>query len=200
MTSLRRSNAERRQSTRAELLRLGIERFPVKGYSRTSADDVVAGSGLTKGAFYHYFPDKETFFLEVVRARREDRPEWWAVVRDPALTTLEEAAAAALGRLAATETNTAGIPWLVLVGDFWARARGRAEHQAALAELYAGFLDELCRFLDELRLRGLARVDVDARTLAAEILALGEGYAVHAAVYGADRGGLLDALVRILRP
>jgi len=200
VATVRGSNAARRETTRAELLRLGIARFPLKGYSRTSVEDIVADSGLTKGAFYHYFPDKETFFVEVMRARREDRPEWWAVARDPELATLEAAMVAAIGRLATTETNTAGIPWPVVIGDFWGQVRSREDHAAALGSLYDGFLDELSHLVEELRTRGLARIDLDSRSLAAQLLAVGEGYAVHAAVYGADRAGLLDAAVRILRP
>lgn len=146
----------------------------------------------------HYFPDKETFFVEVLRARREDRPEWWTVVRDPAMTTLEAVAVVALARLA--ESDSRGIPWLVIVGDFWERVRGRAEHEAALVRLHAGFLDEIVHFIEELRARGFARTDLDARALSAELLAIGEGYSVHAAVYGIDPRGLADAIVRVLRP
>lgn len=134
----------------------------------------------------------------MLRARREDRPEWWTVVRDPAATTLEASVAAALARLA--ESDSRGIPWLVIVGDFWERVRGREEHEAALVRLHAGFLDELVRFIEELRARGFARTDLDARALGAELLAIGEGYSVHVAVYGIDPRGLVDAIIRVLRP
>ncbi|GMA89491.1 hypothetical protein [Homoserinibacter gongjuensis] len=34
----------RREATRRELLRLGVERFPIKGYAATTVEDIVRDS------------------------------------------------------------------------------------------------------------------------------------------------------------
>ncbi len=40
-----------------------MEVFAAKGYHGAIVDDIVAASGTSKGAFYHYFPSKQAIFL-----------------------------------------------------------------------------------------------------------------------------------------
>lgn len=44
---------------RAELLDLAMALFLERGYEKVSLNDVIAASGFSKGAFYHYFSSKE---------------------------------------------------------------------------------------------------------------------------------------------
>ncbi|MUM16483.1 TetR/AcrR family transcriptional regulator [Mycobacterium sp. CBMA271] len=44
---------------RIELLDLAMALFLERGYERVSLNDLIATSGMSKGAFYHYFPSKE---------------------------------------------------------------------------------------------------------------------------------------------
>jgi AcrR family transcriptional regulator len=40
--------------------------FAAKGYHGAVVDDIVAASGTSKGAFYHYFPSKQGIFLTLM--------------------------------------------------------------------------------------------------------------------------------------
>lgn len=60
-----RSQQERSESTRAALVRAGRELFTVRGYADTSTPDIAARAGVTRGALYHQFTDKEALFLAV---------------------------------------------------------------------------------------------------------------------------------------
>lgn len=40
--------------------------FAAKGYHGAIVDDIVAASGTSKGAFYHYFPSKQGIFLTLM--------------------------------------------------------------------------------------------------------------------------------------
>src|SRR5438132_14015373 len=46
--------------------------FARTGYAGTSLNDVIAATGLTKGAFYFHFPSKEALALEVFRSKQEE--------------------------------------------------------------------------------------------------------------------------------
>lgn len=64
----RRSNQNRRQETRRALIKAARALFLEKGYAATGTPEVVARAGLTRGALYHHFKDKQALFLAVVEA------------------------------------------------------------------------------------------------------------------------------------
>lgn len=51
--------------TKAALVTAARELFGTNGYARTSMDEIVAAAGVTKGAVYHHFSDKEGLFQAV---------------------------------------------------------------------------------------------------------------------------------------
>lgn len=53
-------------ATRDRLLAASMEVFAAKGYHGAIVDDIVAASGTSKGAFYHYFPSKQAIFLALM--------------------------------------------------------------------------------------------------------------------------------------
>src|SRR5689334_10278576 len=53
---------------RAELLDCAQGLFLTRGYERTTINDVISATGLSKGAFYHHYRSKEDL-LEAIAAR-----------------------------------------------------------------------------------------------------------------------------------
>lgn len=189
----------RREATRSELLRLGVERFPVKGYAATTVEDIVRDSGLTRGAFYFHFAGKEDFFLAVLQHRRHARDEWWTVADDPAHATLEDVVAAAIGVLAMRADGGTAL-WLALIVEFVQSLRGTPEYATQLAALYPAWLAELRSFVESLDARGLVRLDLSHDELAGLMFAHVEGIELHHRLYGAARVGVVDSLCRLLAP
>jgi AcrR family transcriptional regulator len=58
------------EATRAHLLRTAARIFADRGYTATTQNDLIAASGLTKGAFYFYFPSKADLALAVLREQK----------------------------------------------------------------------------------------------------------------------------------
>jgi AcrR family transcriptional regulator len=58
--------AKQAEATRAKLRRRARRLFATKGYANASTEDLVRTTGLTKGALYHHFGDKEGLFRAVV--------------------------------------------------------------------------------------------------------------------------------------
>jgi len=55
------------KETRDYILRKSFELFIQKSYKEVTMKEIVDRTGLSKGAFYHYFPSKENVFEEVVK-------------------------------------------------------------------------------------------------------------------------------------
>lgn len=55
-----------RETIKRELIEKGSGLFGTYGYRRTSVEDVARKVGISKGAFYTFFPTKEDLFLEIL--------------------------------------------------------------------------------------------------------------------------------------
>ena len=62
----RRSNTERARATRKALIEAARRLFVEKSYADTATPDIVTAAGVTRGALYHHFADKQALFRAVV--------------------------------------------------------------------------------------------------------------------------------------
>lgn len=176
--------ARRSAETRAALIRLGLERFPIRGYDATSIDDIVRGSGISRPTWYLHFGDKAEFFMAVLVARGAPRGAWWEMARDPSLGSLAETLARVRAGLAAADPLF--VEWNLLRMEFLRAERGNPEVAPAFAALHDGYLDELEHFFEVLRERGFMPPGGDTRQMAAALLAIVGGLRTNAWLYGAD--------------
>jgi AcrR family transcriptional regulator len=69
--AMRRTQKERSDVMRKALMRAARELFVTHGFASTGTPEIVAAAGVTRGALYHHFADKEALFEAVVRAEAE---------------------------------------------------------------------------------------------------------------------------------
>ncbi|PRH84470.1 TetR family transcriptional regulator [Labrys okinawensis] len=62
----RRTNPDRTLRTRTALIAAARRLFVAKGYADTGTPELVAEAGVTRGALYHHFADKQALFRAVV--------------------------------------------------------------------------------------------------------------------------------------
>lgn len=64
---------ERRPDDRPnEILDAALQVFAERGYRNTRLEDIGEAAGVTKGAIYHYFANKEELLLRAIEHRREE--------------------------------------------------------------------------------------------------------------------------------
>ncbi|WP_424217663.1 TetR/AcrR family transcriptional regulator (plasmid) [Streptomyces sp. BI20] len=68
----RRTQQERSSATTGQLLGTARKLFAQEGYAGTSLDAVCDAAGLTKGAFYHHFKNKQQLFRAVYEREQQD--------------------------------------------------------------------------------------------------------------------------------
>jgi AcrR family transcriptional regulator len=83
----RRSQAERSAATRGALVRAARELFARDGYAATGREAIVERAGVTRGAMYHHFADKEALFRAVFE---EIEAEVMAKAAEAAMTVSPE--------------------------------------------------------------------------------------------------------------
>ena len=68
----RRTQAERTAATRAQLLRAARKLFADKGFGEVSTQAIVEEAGVTRGALYHQFSDKNELFAALYEQVEEE--------------------------------------------------------------------------------------------------------------------------------
>ncbi|MFI7454841.1 TetR/AcrR family transcriptional regulator [Nonomuraea sp. NPDC049714] len=96
----RRTQAERSDTTTAQLIATAQRLFGADGYAATSIDAVAAAAGVTKGAVYHHFGGKTALFRAAFVREQEEiaatvervafqQSDAWAALRHGCRTFLE---------------------------------------------------------------------------------------------------------------
>jgi AcrR family transcriptional regulator len=67
--------AERSETTRGALLGAARELFTEHGYAGVSTEEIVRRAGVTRGALYHHFRDKQDLFRAVFEAIEQEMAE-----------------------------------------------------------------------------------------------------------------------------
>lgn len=145
----RRTNRDRSETTRAALVAAARRLFVDRGYAETGTPELVSAAGVTRGALYHHFADKQDLFRAVVEAEAEAvaaEVEAAAPVDMPPVRALLAggeaflAAMAAAGRTRLLLIDAPAVLGRAAVDEIDARHGGRTLREGLAAAMAAGQL------------------------------------------------------------
>ena len=167
-----RSLTARGAATRACIVEAAADLIYAHGVGRTSLDDVMAATGVSKSQLYHYFADKDALVLEVI-ARQTERV---LDAQRPHLEALDSLPALKAWRNAFVRLNKAaqgkGCPLGSLANEL---ANDSESARKRLADSFSTWRDRIERGLAKMRERGELAAPADPHDLALALLSAVEG-------------------------
>ena len=167
-----RSLTARGAATRSRIVEAAADLIYVHGVERTSLDDVMAASGVSKSQLYHYFADKDALVLEVI-ARQTERV---LAAQQPHLEALDSLPALRAWGQAIIRLNElvrmGGCPLGSLANEL---ANTSESARKRLAESFSMWRDRIEKALVKMRERGELAASADPHDLALALLSAVEG-------------------------
>ncbi|RCK72329.1 MAG: Transcriptional regulator, TetR family [Anaerolineae bacterium] len=182
--------------TRARILNSAVDQFIRFGYEATSVDEICAAANVSKGAFYHHFPSKQTLFLALLQD--------WVQELEQSLTTISQEVEWVPQRferlaemLQQVFEQAAGKAPMFL--EFWYQATKDPTAWSASVEPYQRFRSILARWIEEGIQQGSLKV-VDPEAAAATLVSLGVGLVLQVALerQGLEWRTIPQAVVKLL--
>jgi AcrR family transcriptional regulator len=187
MKRKRMTQDERRQQTRDAVLAAAGRVFAKRGFHGASLDAIAEDAGVTRGAVYYNFADKEELFLELLDRRCAERAQDLREV----FAGTEPSDVDAAGRQAqlaarhALDAMTGDAEWRALYLEFLAQAARDADFRRAFARR----TDQMRAVLEEVVVAQTGplagTLPMPPEQLAVVIDALGVGLWAHHMLHGA---------------
>jgi TetR/AcrR family transcriptional regulator, transcriptional repressor for nem operon len=167
-----RSLTARGAATRARIVEAAADLIYAHGVERTSLDDVMAASGVSKSQLYHYFADKDALVLDVIARQTErvleaQRPHLEALDSLPALKAWRNA----MVRLSRAAQGK-GCPLGSLASEL---ANDSEPARKRLADSFSMWRNRIENGLAKMRERGELSASADPHDLALALLSAVEG-------------------------
>lgn len=177
-----------RTERRQQLVDAGWRCASRQGFRSLTVDDVCAEAGVSKGAFYIYFDQKQDLLLALLE---DDAAGVDAIMRE--LRRSRVSGIERLRRLVRAELERGeDAARLQVRADLWAEMSSNPEVQERFAEVVRRRRVALRSWIDEAVASGEI-VDIPSNALAAILLALGDGLMLHA---GLDPAGFRWANIK----
>lgn len=191
-TSTRRTQAERRASSRAALLEAAARGLSRYGYANLVLDKVAGEAGYTRGALYHLFAGKEELALAVVDWVEQTWDEEVGYLLTSDLDPVAALLAVARGHAVYCRRDIARVMMTLRV-EFSGQDHpvGRA-----IEQVVARLVTDCARLITQARRRGAIPAGPPPRVLAAAYLGAVEGLVISLAGRAPHDADLAERAVR----
>ncbi len=135
------------EERKAQIYEAALACFGRQGYHRTTMDDIVAESGLSKGSLYWYFDSKKDLFLSLFQEVMGQFGQTWEIIvaNEEASATEKLLASLALIRIEFEEM----VPFFGMMMEAWALTRHDEDVERLTRELYQPYVDMVARIVEE---------------------------------------------------
>ena len=159
------------EERKTQIFQAALTCFSRKGYHQTTMDDIVAESGLSKGALYWYFESKKELFLSLFQeVMGQFNQTWESIVNEKASATDKLLSSLALFRTEFKEF----VPFFGVLMEAWALTIHDEDVENLTRELYEPYLDIMTRIVEEGITSGEFRV-VSSQATALVVMTLFDG-------------------------
>jgi AcrR family transcriptional regulator len=176
-----------RGQVRQRLLDAAAEVLVTHGYGAASVDTITAAAGLSRGALYSNFADKEDLYLTLLDELERAQVAVLAELHEDDLS-IDEFLARVAARLP-TSGNTRSH--LVLQTELWLLGTRNDAVRARLASIQNRTIEAIASILPD-------DLPLPPREVAAVVTALGDGLSMQRATDPSLRDGLLVEVLRLL--
>jgi TetR/AcrR family transcriptional repressor of nem operon len=175
--SLRRGTTSRNPGrTRGLLLQAAFEEIHHSGFRGADLDAILAAAGVTKGALYYHFDDKEALGYAVLdEVMTSDLHRKWVQPLQNAKDPIDALVRIVQSESLRREDVRRGCPLLNLSQEMSGLDEG---FRRRTAKLFKNWHDAVAGALREGQKRGVVRNDIDANETATFLIATYEGYVV----------------------
>lgn len=175
---------EYKQTIRENILQAAEDLFARKGYHKTSMDDIVKESGLSKGAIYGYFESKQDLLLALSGRRCAsilNRIQSVFSPDDSATEKLEKGLGIVFGDLIEVSREVCGLSL-----ELWIEAPRIKSLQEGVNIRYGTAHSFIAGIINEGMKKGEFKQDKDADAMASVIFATIDGMYLHWVTTGRD--------------
>lgn len=174
---LRRFTISRQNSTRTKILKSASDMIARSGYDTTSVAEICQEANVSKGAFYHHFPSKQSLFICLMN-------EWLQFI-DVGFNQIEKNSGnvpEALLQMAGMtghifEAANSGFPIII---EFWRQAMTEPEVWKEAVKPYNNYLEFFEKMITQGIAQGSLDSTVDPKIASRLLLAMAMGYLLQA--------------------
>ena len=165
-----------KEESRQKILQAAFEAFAENGYEKTSMDDIVKRSGLSKGTLYWHFTNKRELFLAAIQTPFQLMDMQLTALIEQEDMTAEDRIRTFFAQASdylASSKNMIGL----LVDAFFQSYRSQ-DARDMLREMYARYIGAVEQIIQQGIARGEFR-EVDAHMAAVVLMAGGDGITIY---------------------
>jgi TetR/AcrR family transcriptional regulator, transcriptional repressor for nem operon len=172
----RRATSRNSERTRALLLQAAFEEIYRSGFRSADLEAILAAAGVTKGALYYHFDNKEALGYAVVdEVMASNLHQKWVEPLRNAKNPIDVLVRIVQSESVKREDVRRGCPLLNLSNEMSGLDEG---FRRRTAKLFKNWHDAVAGTLREGQKRGVVRQDIDANETATFLIATYEGYVV----------------------
>lgn len=182
---------EKKLARRIQILNSAWTCFQRNGIHATTMDDIIRTSGLSAGAVYSYFKNKDELIVSAVTTSMTELAALLAPLLRAAPPPAPDALLHGITETIATFTAREGFDLKRVAILGWGEAQRNPHVKTVLETSYRAFRDQLAVVANVWKQRGDISANADAADTAKTMLALGLGFVAQSAILGEVEPGML---------